>query len=72
MNHSRLPADLEELVERELAAGEYRAEAEPLADAVRLLRECHKSHKGRPETARCMCLFGRSFKKPSKTSMRRK
>lgn len=46
MNHSRLPADLEELVERELAAGEYRSEAEPVADAVRLLRECHKSHEG--------------------------
>jgi Arc/MetJ-type ribon-helix-helix transcriptional regulator len=46
MNLSRLPADLEEVVERELAAGEYRSEAEPVADAVRLLRECHKSHEG--------------------------
>jgi Arc/MetJ-type ribon-helix-helix transcriptional regulator len=49
MNLSRLPADLEELVERELAAGEYRSEAEPVANAVRLLRECHKSHEGPPE-----------------------
>jgi Arc/MetJ-type ribon-helix-helix transcriptional regulator len=49
MNHSRLPADLEKLVERELAAGKYRSEAEPVAYAVRLLRECHKSHEGPPE-----------------------
>jgi Arc/MetJ-type ribon-helix-helix transcriptional regulator len=45
MNHSRLPADLEKLLERELPAGEYRSEAELVADAVRLLRECHKSHE---------------------------
>lgn len=48
MNHSRLPADIEKLVERELAAGKYRSEAEPVADAVRLLREC-QSHEGHPE-----------------------
>jgi hypothetical protein len=48
MNLSRLPADLEKLVERELAAGEYRPEAERVADAVRLLRKCHKSHEGPP------------------------
>ena len=49
MNLSRLPADHEERVERELAAGEYRSEAELVADAVRLLRECHKSDEGPPE-----------------------
>jgi hypothetical protein len=49
MKLSRLPADLEELVERELTAGEYRSEAKPVADAVHLLRECHKSHEGHPE-----------------------
>ena len=29
--------------------GNTRSEAEPVADAVRLLRECHKSHEGPPE-----------------------
>jgi Arc/MetJ-type ribon-helix-helix transcriptional regulator len=42
MNISGLPVDLEEFVQRELAEGKYRSEAELLADALRLLREHHR------------------------------
>jgi Arc/MetJ-type ribon-helix-helix transcriptional regulator len=49
MNRSELPVDLEEFVERELAEGKYRSEAELVADALRLLRERHQSREGRPE-----------------------
>jgi Arc/MetJ-type ribon-helix-helix transcriptional regulator len=49
MNLSGLPVDLEEFIQQELAHGTYRSEAELVADAVRLLREHHQSHKGRPQ-----------------------
>ena len=42
MNRSELSADLEEFVQRELAEGTYRSEAELVADALRLLRERHQ------------------------------
>jgi Arc/MetJ-type ribon-helix-helix transcriptional regulator len=48
MNLSGLPVDLEEFIQRELAQGTYRSEAELVADAVRLLREHHQSREGRP------------------------
>ena len=46
MNLSGLPVDLEEFIQRELAQGTYRSEAELVADAVRLLREHHQSREG--------------------------
>lgn len=49
MNRSELPADLEEFVPQELAEGKYRSEAELTADALRFLREHHKTHEGYPE-----------------------
>jgi Arc/MetJ-type ribon-helix-helix transcriptional regulator len=49
MNLSGLPVDLEEFIQRELAQGTYRSEAELMADAVRLLREHHQSREGRPQ-----------------------
>jgi Arc/MetJ-type ribon-helix-helix transcriptional regulator len=42
MNISGLPVDLEEFVQRALAEGKYRSEAELFADALRLLREHHR------------------------------
>jgi Arc/MetJ-type ribon-helix-helix transcriptional regulator len=50
MNRSELPADLEEFVQRELAEGKYRSEAELVADALRLLRERHQSREDYPES----------------------
>jgi hypothetical protein len=49
MNRSELPAELEEFVQQELAEGKYRSEAELMADALRFLREHHKTHEGHPE-----------------------
>jgi Arc/MetJ-type ribon-helix-helix transcriptional regulator len=49
MNLSELPADLEEFIQRELAQGKYRSEAELVADALRLLQERHGSREGHPE-----------------------
>jgi Arc/MetJ-type ribon-helix-helix transcriptional regulator len=49
MNRSELPADLEEFVQRELAEGTYRSEAELVADALRLLRERHQSRESHIE-----------------------
>jgi len=46
MNRSELPADLEAFVQQELAEGKYPSEAELVADALRLLRERHRSHEG--------------------------
>jgi Arc/MetJ-type ribon-helix-helix transcriptional regulator len=46
MNRSELPADLEAFVRQELAEGKYRSEAELIVDAVRLLRERHRSDSG--------------------------
>jgi Arc/MetJ-type ribon-helix-helix transcriptional regulator len=49
MHRSELPADLEAFVERALAEGTYRSEAELVADALRLLRERHSRREGHPE-----------------------
>ena len=49
MNLSELPVDLEEFIQRALAQGTYRSEAELVADALRLLRERHQSREGRPD-----------------------
>jgi Arc/MetJ-type ribon-helix-helix transcriptional regulator len=48
MNLSGLPVDLEEFVQQIPAQGTYGSEAELVADALRLLRERHQRHEGRP------------------------
>jgi putative addiction module CopG family antidote len=42
MNLNGLPADLEQFIRQELARGKYPSEADLVAEAVRLLRECER------------------------------
>jgi Arc/MetJ-type ribon-helix-helix transcriptional regulator len=68
MNISGLPVDLEEFVQRALAEGKRRSEAELLADALRILREHHRDPESHRENGAPHAPSGRFFKKPSKTS----